>query len=159
MKYPVVKNTDHWPTKPLCPVCKERKVFEPHSFAVLNGGALKGTLKSAGPASDLYGFLGLIWHGAHDGGEGLYDGQYEMVPLADNAKDGQFEMYFCSTGCLRKFLNGAVDELESQMIRGAVKKRRKEQSDESMPRASRRAVNKEKSNGRRKERGYRSKFA
>jgi hypothetical protein len=42
IKFPVIGSKDtHWPTIPLCPICKKAKVLEPHSMAVLNAGALK----------------------------------------------------------------------------------------------------------------------
>ena len=43
----------------------------------------------------------------------------DIVPFDDNA--GQFEMYFCSTLCLRAYLNKQVDLLESKMARNATK--------------------------------------
>ena len=72
---------------------------------------------SGGPSDALDGFLDLTWHGAHDGGSGPDRDIHLAVPLADRVKGGQFEFYFCSTTCLRAFLNAAVDELENRIRR------------------------------------------
>ena len=60
-------------------------------------------------------FLSLWWHGAHDNGEGedreIGCGQeiFKKVGL------DQAEVYFCSTACLRDFLNACVDKLEDKI--------------------------------------------
>ncbi|MBN1909761.1 MAG: hypothetical protein JW818_08480 [Pirellulales bacterium] len=106
-------NTYH-PKEPVCPVCGERKVLEPHSMAILSAGALLMDRKtdSGGPSDDLNGFFGLTWHGAHDGGQGNDRDIYHAVRVMDDVRGGQGEIFFCSTQCLRKFLNRCVDELE-----------------------------------------------
>jgi hypothetical protein len=71
--FPVLKKKPVWPSKPRCPWCKRNKVMEPHSMAILAGGAMQvveAKKKSATIADDCIGFLDLIWHGAHDGGSG-----------------------------------------------------------------------------------------
>ena len=74
LKLPAVKGkSNHWPKKPLCPICGKSKVFEPHSMAILAAGAvlMDRTKDCGGPSNDLDGFLALHWHGAHnDGGQG-----------------------------------------------------------------------------------------
>ena len=58
-----------FPSKPVCPACGRNRVFEPHSFAVVAAGALmKMRGGAAGPDPRMEGFLGVTWHGAHDGG-------------------------------------------------------------------------------------------
>ncbi len=103
---------------PLCPWCREHKVGEPHSFALINGGALlRGQDGSATISDTLSGFLILRWHGAHleDGGTGPFPDSCAMVDVADDTPSGQFEFLFCSTSCLRAFLNHLVDRLENDM--------------------------------------------
>jgi hypothetical protein len=117
---PVVKGRKtFWPTKPLCPVCKKRKVWEPHSMAVLTAGALfmNRREKLGGPSNKMDGFLSLAWHGAHDGGKGRGKEIGCVVDIIRDAVGGQADLYFCSTGCLRRFLNACVDELERRMAK------------------------------------------
>ena len=69
-----------------------------------------------GPSEDVAGFLNLGWHGAHGEGQGI-DREIDcQVPLAERVGEGQFGFFFCSTACLRTFLNRAVDELEEQVV-------------------------------------------
>lgn len=117
MKFPVLKEKPVWPSKPLCPQCGENKVMEPHSMAILAGGALRvtdGKNRCAEMIDDGAGFLDLFWHGAHVnmGGSGVDPEISAQVSLADWTPSGQFEFYFCSTNCLRSFFNACVDELE-----------------------------------------------
>jgi len=95
MKFPVLKNKPVWPSKPLCPWCKKNKVMEPHSMAILAGGAMRVVdrkKKSATMADDYIGFLDLIWHGAHDGGEGSNREICARVALADETPASQIRV-------------------------------------------------------------------
>ena len=67
------------------------------------------------------GFLALEWHGAHDGGQGKDRDIYEMIEIAKDVRGGEFDICFCSTKCLRAYLNFCVDELEKKL---KVQKRR-----------------------------------
>jgi hypothetical protein len=104
------------------------KVFEPHQFVVLSGGALKitnrRTKSGTGPSKDMWGFLDLTFHGAHDGGQAhdpVLADAHALVRLADEVDGGQFEFYFCSTKCLRAFLNEQVDALEANVEKWVAK--------------------------------------
>lgn len=93
-------------------------------MAILAGGAMRvvdAKKKSATIADDCIGFLDLIWHGAHDGGSGANREICARIPLADETAGGQFEFYFCSTRCLRPFLNAYVDRLEMKMKAALVR--------------------------------------
>ena len=92
-------------------------MFEPHSMAIVTAGALlMDREKNTGTMSDsLDGFLSLTWHGGHDGGSGAHEETHCTVHVIDEAPGGQGELYFCSTACLRKFLNSCVDELERRI--------------------------------------------
>jgi hypothetical protein len=118
-------NRDHpyYPTDGVCPWCKTGKVNEPHSMAILNGGAMlmNDDRTCGGMDGRLDGFLSLIWHGAHSGGEGDFPEASGMVSIADDCGGGQFEMYFCSTDCLRAYLNHCVDRLEQERRRSGDK--------------------------------------
>lgn len=121
MRFPLVKeNTIRYPRDQVCAWCKGTGVSEPNAMAVLSGGAL--LLNSRGESvlkksNRLDGYLSLTWHGAHDGDAGSDFGIYEAIPVALNVQGGQFDLYFCSTICLRSFLNHAVDSLESKVLR------------------------------------------
>ena len=120
MKFPTLKNnTTTYPKKALCPQCKKRKVLEPHSMAILSGGAnLMDRKRCNGwPDDRMDGFLEITWHGAHDTGIGEDRDIYCTIDLAKDCRGGQYEMYFCSTACLRKYLNSWVDDLETKVHR------------------------------------------
>jgi len=117
--FPVVEGkSDHWPSnKAVCPMCGEKKVWEPHSMAILSAGALLMDRKanSGGPSDDMDGYLHLDWHGAHDNGQGDDREICCTVNIVEGVIGGQGDLYFCSTVCLRKFLNQCVDELEDRI--------------------------------------------
>jgi|SRR5450631_3379040 len=74
VKLPVIQDaTAHWPAEPVCPICMQKKIYEPHSFAMMGFGALRVDRKSNSgrPSPDLDAFFNLIWHGAHQEGEGV----------------------------------------------------------------------------------------
>jgi len=84
-------------------------------MVVLSAGALKRTGRneySGGGHADLAGTLSLFWHGAHDSGEGMDRETGFMMPIVDHVKGGMFDLIFCSTKCLRAFLNTIVDDFE-----------------------------------------------
>jgi len=116
-RFPIIKgiNTDY-PKSAKCPWCKKNKVWEPHSFVCISGGALlhDKKMESAGPSDEMKGFLDFTWHGAHtnEGGTGKDPDSWAYLSLVRDATGGQFSFYFCSTQCLRAFLNSCVDELD-----------------------------------------------
>ncbi len=73
--------------------------------------------KDGGPDDKLDGFFSFTWHGAHtnEGGIGRDADMYETLQIAKDVRGGQFSLYFCSTKCLRIFLNHAVDNLEEKI--------------------------------------------
>jgi len=118
IEFPVVKGkSDHWPKEPLCPVCGKNKILEPHSMAILCAGALLMNRKenTGVPSNRMDGFLDLAWHGAHDGGKGKVREIYCVVEVIKDVIGGQADLCFCSTKCLRRFLNTCVDQLEASM--------------------------------------------
>jgi len=127
MKFPILsgRHTAH-PNKPLCPQCKKRKVLEPHSMAIFDGGALFMNRKKryGGLHDQMDGFVSITWHGAHDTGLGADRDIFTSVDAALDCRGGQFEIYFCSTACLRAFFNSWVDALEAQIERENRKNKR-----------------------------------
>lgn len=120
ISFPVIdRRNQKYPKRPVCPICKKNKVWEPHSFVVLWGGAIekKGRdhYESTIENANIVGVLNLDWHGAHDDGEGEFREIGITVDIVDKATGGNFDLYFCSTSCLREFLNKAVDALEQGM--------------------------------------------
>ena len=94
-------------------------------MAILNAGAMRQVAKDRFEmATDARAFMTLMWHGAHSGGKGELPDVFASVDVADEVANGQFELYFCSTSCLRGFLNYCVDELENRMEAARSKKRR-----------------------------------
>ena len=115
MEFPIVsKRQNLFPTEATCPWCRAARVFEPHSFVCLNGGALRmNPERDDGSASpDMDAWLDLTWHSSHSN---CSDDAYVQLPIAADVVGGQFEAYFCSTACLRSFLNECVDELERRI--------------------------------------------
>ena len=111
-KFPLLKgNKVYWmpfSENKKCNVCGEKGDGKGR-FICLSGGALRGDAKNAEMDSDLVGFLNICLHD-HD-----YDGKGGWLDIADNTANGQFEFYFCSTHCLRKFFNILVDNFEKSM--------------------------------------------
>ncbi|MCD4781198.1 MAG: hypothetical protein K8S27_11725 [Candidatus Omnitrophica bacterium] len=110
----------NFPDKAICPWCKENKVFEPHSFAGIMGGALltdENDKESSGSSDRMSGFLDVFWHGAHkdEGGLGIHPDTEGHIMVANDVVGGQYSIYFCSPTCLRAFLNSCVDKLEQQI--------------------------------------------
>jgi len=118
MKLPKLKRKlAHWPTKPLCPVCKKKKVFEPHSFVLLSSFSLLSNRRKKRTFSvdHLDTSVELMYHGAHDTGVGTRRNIMAQSKIASDVYGGQVELYFCSTKCIRKFFNAWVDDLEKDM--------------------------------------------
>ena len=89
-------------------------MLEPHSMAIFAGGALYAGRKRGVP-DELEGFTHITWHGAHDNGLGDDRDIYTAVDFARDCHGGQFEIYFCSTTCLRACFNSWVDALEAKI--------------------------------------------
>ena len=61
------------------------------------------------------GYTSVTWHGAHDNGLGKDRDIFTSVYFAEDCEGGQFEIYFCSTNCLRAFFGSWVDALEAKI--------------------------------------------
>ena len=98
-----------------CPVCRAPIG---RSFAFIDGGSLTEEASADLEAQDQStGFLSIGVHGAHS--SDLNEPSAQLAIFAD-APMGQFERSFCSSGCLRAFLNSAVDQLEALLSRGGA---------------------------------------
>lgn len=127
MRFPLAITQMRFPSTSKCTWCKSHNVSEPHSMAVLSGGAMLMNRKTGdgGPDDRLEGFLDVTWHGAHtnEGGTGKAPDIYKCIEIAQNVQGGQFDINFCSTKCLRSFLNHAVDNLENKIAKKRAQKR------------------------------------
>ena len=94
-------------------------------MALICGGAslMNRRQRSGGPDPRLDGYLDFTWHGAHDGGAGPHRDVYENLSVVRHVRGGQFDLMFCSTKCLRAFLNMLVDDLEHRIRRESGKQR------------------------------------
>jgi hypothetical protein len=93
-------------------------------MAIVNLGALLMTNREKGTGAmsdDLDGFLRFIWHGAHSGVDGTDAGISAHLDIVADVRGGQADLYFCSTACLRAFLNACVDEFESRIAEARQK--------------------------------------
>lgn len=120
MKFPLIKkNEDAFPKNSICPICKKCKVYEPHSFVFIGGGALsldeEGDSKKS---NDMIGYFDFSWHGHHY--KNVHDNKkdnYFTMRIVEDSKQGQFGFYFCSTKCLRRFFNYLVDDFEKELTK------------------------------------------
>ena len=110
-----------------CEQFRRKRAKNNNSFAVLSGGAclINRRKRYGGPHDDLDGFLDLTWHGDHNGGVGEYPEVFAVVERARSVRGGQFERYFCSISCLRRYLNDWVDELKQRVKTESAKKKKR----------------------------------
>jgi len=107
IKFPVIDEEMYWrpPTKKgKCVLCGCRP--KDGVFIAVDGGALVGTKHNAKMSDKLIGFLHIMIHD-HNRTKGKWG-----IEVVDSSKNGQFEFYFCSSKCMRKFFNAMVDEFE-----------------------------------------------
>ena len=99
-----------------CLWCRGKPVGEPHSFLALSGGAtlLDRTTGIRDSSDGMEAFLELVWHGAHDGGEGEHREVDEIAPLVRKWPGGQFCLMFCSAKCLKEQLASWVGSIEAK---------------------------------------------
>ena len=112
------------PKQPKCLQCKRNRSG---SFAVICGGAMlmDRSRRNGGPHNSLDAYWDITWHGAHDSQKGAYRDIYEQVSIISDLRGGQFELQFCTTRCLRRFLNSKVDELEAKREKEERRKKKK----------------------------------
>ena len=127
MKLPVINKTTKpfYPRNNKCPICGT-KTGEPNSFLVVNGGAMMQVEEGLFEMSnDLSGFLDISFHGAHDRGKGQYRDKFVSAEIVKNSKQGQFDLYFCSTVCFRKFITEIIDDMETELNKEDKKVKKK----------------------------------
>ena len=107
IKFPIVgEGQAYFPQGNTCPMCGKDILG---NFIELQGGALLKTGKNTASCSDrLTGHLCMIAH---------YDDDdiYKHVDIAEDTKDGQFDIHTCSIECMKKLLCKALDKLQVKM--------------------------------------------
>ena len=102
--FPVAEGEHHcFPRDSVCPICRQQRVGEPHRFVGLSGGSAAHNLCGEG-------FLAIFVHPRDESSE-----RGAEVEIVRDTSIGQFDLCFCSTLCLRRFLNQCVDELEARL--------------------------------------------
>jgi hypothetical protein len=112
MEYPIIskKTKSFFPTNEICPICATNRTNLNSEFYVLNGGALEKINQDVSISSDkMEGFLSVQYHPEKDNGNRGFN-----IDIVDQSKGGQFDIYFCSTSCMRQFFNEFIDEIEKE---------------------------------------------
>ena len=105
----LVGKAAHIPSSGECPACGMNVDVRQ---VVLNGGALqqsKGNPNSLYMSDSLSGFLSLSLH-SHN-----FHDKSRQIDFAQDALNGQFELYFCSPKCVKDYLIAWVDEFEKHL--------------------------------------------
>lgn len=116
--FPII--TEHtrpvYPQGNICPICGKNKIYDPNTFIVINGGAMKIVNDDFKELSfDLAGFFSIHFFGAHDNGTGEYAGKYASVDVVKDSGGGQFDIHFCSITCLEAFFARIVHALRDKI--------------------------------------------
>ena len=138
IKFPVIdhKGDNVYPEGNICPICKKEKVFTKNDRHIeISGGGLfvlnkKEEYKKSIPETE--GFLSLVWYEKvkNKNGISLWDGSY--MDIVERSANGIYSLSFCSTKCLREFINKCLDEFErrvekrKELIRKALDKYEKQ---------------------------------
>ena len=118
MEFPTIKGeSDPHFERRECRVCGASGLHEPNSFAILEAGSMQKLGNTAAPTFDHVAWLSMAFHGAHtdSGGVGKQPDSGGHITIVEDAPMGQFAIYFCSTECLRSFMNKCVDALEEEI--------------------------------------------
>jgi len=104
MKFPVIKDNGFWSPKIIkgkCSLCGVKRI-DSSLFYYIMGGALYGKKNNCGMNKKMFGFLTI----------GIHNHKGKHLDIVESSWDGQFDLYFCSKKCLKKFFNDIVDRLE-----------------------------------------------
>ena len=116
IRFPVAEpGVRRYPAGLNCPVCGS-KLFDRDFQVILGVGALRRIGKDEWDGmgnDDLGGMMYLVTHS--------HDGRHAGVDIVDRAGGGQCDLVFCSFGCVRKFLDMAVDEIEAMWKKSKAK--------------------------------------
>jgi len=105
LRFPLLSGNDipHLPRDAVCLVCGE----------AIKDGVVYFTAGSVPDKDDDPEPLAIWYVGYHSASPDCEGCAH--IDIVYDLKGGQFDLSFCSTGCLRRFLNYIVDELEHQL--------------------------------------------
>lgn len=87
-----------------CNFCEQEAHASSKPLVILSGGAC-WTVENA--ELEKTGYLSMSWRVPPDFGGGKLS-----LDLQSGTEDGQFDLYFCNTACLRSWMNTKIDELD-----------------------------------------------
>jgi hypothetical protein len=113
VSYPVLKGAMRsvWPGDGRCPVCG-RGFREMQQVAYIMAGACWDSDELSVDARVIQAFLNIGVHGARSDVKDSAD-----LQIIRDLQGGQFDLNFCSTNCLRDWLNSVVDRVEEDLQR------------------------------------------
>lgn len=102
-EYPLINNNSVHPNDSACPICQKKFNCK---FVCFNAGALLQKDNGATMDENMIGF-----------GVATYHNEDECISLyiADNAVNGQFEIYACSIDCMKKIFEKYFDKLKEMI--------------------------------------------
>jgi hypothetical protein len=111
ISYPVLKGDTrpHWPSDGRCPVCG-KNFREAGQVAYIMAGASWDAGELSVADDVIQAFLNVGVHGARTDVKDSAD-----IEIVSDLHGGQFDFEFCSTGCLRSWLNSVVDRVEQDL--------------------------------------------
>ncbi|WP_435263863.1 hypothetical protein [Tenacibaculum sp. nBUS_03] len=118
MEYPIItkKTKSFFPNDEICPICKTNRITLNSEFYVLNGGALEKINNDTSIPSDIMeGFLSVQYHSGENSENYGFN-----IDIVDESKGGQFDIYFCSTNCMKEFFNQLIDTIEKKTTANKV---------------------------------------
>lgn len=111
MKFPVLHGKQtRFPSgiNPKCPICNSKQVWGHNEYVELSGGNCSKIDLSF--ENDFW----LDWFSANNS-EGVQ--LHAELCVVSEVVNSKFQLAFCSTKCLRKFFNIAVDKLEHKICK------------------------------------------
>jgi hypothetical protein len=112
IKLPVLGKNDKRPFFPadgLCPVC-QTKFKGLDGIAYLCAGSILDSLKHKIDDNEFDAFFNIGYHGKDSAVRDSAN-----ADIVNELKSDQFDLSFCSLGCIRSFLNQVIDDLEEEL--------------------------------------------
>ena len=111
------KGGEGFPGNGCCLQCGQAGVTEPREFVCFTGGSLGREENYGKPTQPIEAFLHLVWHGAHpiSPNDPTPDSGWASIRILEDLPGGQFQLFFCSLNCFRKFFSLLADRLEKEI--------------------------------------------
>lgn len=94
-----------------CPTCGRSTMNDSDTFSIQGGAHLTVDPEKGRPSGRLGGYLMTVIR--QERGSDVHNTTNMIV---ENVGAGQFNIFWCSLTCMRKYLNQLVDQLEQQMV-------------------------------------------